>query len=141
MKQAICILVLALLGCAAGMAKEKKTEAKKPAAETKPAAPIAGDAQLQEFIADYQLIENEIGRIENATGEVTIAVSAANLRERAKVKAAHIRDWTKEHGVPDGWAYDPATNRFLPPALPSPKEAEKEKPAAEAKKPAAPSGK
>jgi hypothetical protein len=97
-------------------------EKAKPVAQEKAAAePVAVDAPFLETLADYQMIQREIARIENAKGTVEIPVSAAELHERADLKLAKLKAWMTDHKVPLDWQYEASLRSFIPPAAPAAK--------------------
>jgi len=108
---AVTAMALAV-ACFPARAQQKPAEKEKPAA----AAPVEADAAFLETLADYQMIEREIARIESATGTVEIAVSLAQLRERAQLKMNKMSAWMKERNVGQDWTYDRGLKAFLPPA-------------------------
>lgn len=110
------VVAIALSGNQVGKVRaQEKPKAEKQQADAQPKA-VAVDAEFLEVLGDYQMIQREIARIENARGTVEIPVSAAELRQRADLKLGKLKAWMTLHKVPMDWEYNASLGSFIPPA-------------------------
>ena len=132
------VLLLAVLALGApAFAQEKTNSAAPPAksaedpersrrADAPKAMPVP--AEIQELLADRELLSAEIERIISAEGEVVkIPVSLRKLSARREAKSMRYAAWLDANKIPRewgkaGWSFD--GQQFLPPAP----EKQKEKP-------------
>lgn len=103
--------------------EEAKTIAKTEI-PSKPGAPaalpqtVALDDEFTELYGDYALLVQEIERIDNATGTITIQQSMKALRTRAQAKEKKMQAWIDAHHVPPGATLDMQGRRFIAKAVP-----------------------
>jgi len=123
----LCLLMLIALGVPA-LAQETKPASEKSVDALKPALPPGGipvPAEIQELLADRDLLSAEIERIINAEGEaVKIPVSLRTLSARREAKTQRWLAWLEAQKIPRewraaGWRLEKWV--FLPPATPAEK--------------------
>jgi hypothetical protein len=134
---AVSILALCLCVPLCGMANEQEKSAAPPAPEK--SAPsveapksVAVPAEIQELLADRDLLSAEIERIVTAEGDaVKIPVSLRALSARREAKTQRFLAWLDANKIPRewgkaGWRLDKWV--FIPPASVQPAKAPEAKP-------------
>ncbi len=96
-------------------AQEPPPASSAPSVKSADAVPV--DDEFMEMYSDYALLVQEIERINNATGTITIPQSLRSLRTRAQAKEKKMQAWIDAHKVLPGSKFDVQGKRFVAPVV------------------------